>query len=287
MGSLGDKNRMTSRAISPYTLPTALAAADVFVGPRAVWSGDPNNREQAEFLETFRHHADIAEEMKEIDRNATRFVDDHISWLKESGWEAQITQGGPNYIFMASVLRIGGFWQARGEARVEDGIHRALLPEVGVFSINDPKPAITVETKDGVEFLMQQVDADISDKKQLKEASSALFARRKEQRRWQPASLDFPMVNLSIKANADHLLGITCGPFEVVDAKEQFRLKLNHEGGLAESAAEISALECCIMKTSVIIDGPFLVTLYKEGMEMTPFAAYCDRDSWGSPDLKL
>jgi hypothetical protein len=96
-----------THAISPFTMPAALAAADKFISG-AVWLANPSNPEQVAWLESFRRRAELASGMGEIRRDATASAADHVAWLKAEGWDAQVTQGGDRDIFLAATLNIVG-----------------------------------------------------------------------------------------------------------------------------------------------------------------------------------
>ena len=123
-----------SIAVSPFTMAAALGAADSLLGEQT-WQGDPNNAEQAQWLEHFRRRADIAQWMSEIHRNATTIAEDHVAWLKAEGWDAQVTQGSPNDLFLASTLNIAAKWLETGRAyKDRTGVDRVLLKKGATVS---------------------------------------------------------------------------------------------------------------------------------------------------------
>jgi hypothetical protein len=99
--------------------------------------------------------------------------------------------------------------------------------------------------------------------------------------------LDFPMVDLRIRASAEHMIGIHSGPNVITQASEQFRLELNEVGGRASAAAEIAVLKSASLSRTIKIDGPFVVAVKRNQApnddDKVAFAAYVDRDAWRKP----
>src|SRR4051812_34502728 len=104
-----------SIAISPFTMPAALAAADVLLG-NPTWEANPNNPDQVRWLESFRRRAGVADELPEVRRHATLSSVDHATWLRAEGWDAQITQGSPDDVFLAATINIVAKWKEAGQA---------------------------------------------------------------------------------------------------------------------------------------------------------------------------
>jgi hypothetical protein len=92
-------------AVSPLTMPAALAAADTLLND-PTWQGEPGNTAQEAWLSSFRRCAALAATMPEIHRNATHSAEQHVAWLKSEGWDTKVTRGTPVDLFLASTLNI-------------------------------------------------------------------------------------------------------------------------------------------------------------------------------------
>lgn len=277
-----------SFAISPFTMPAALAAADAILGGNPTWEGNPDNLEQVAWLDTFRRRAALASGMPEIRSHATESPVDHVAWLLSEGWDAKVTQGGPDDIFLASTINVVAKWRGVGQARNEDGIDRVLL-KTGVYTSEaqaGEHRVIEVLTQTrGFNFCFQQVDHAPADKVALMSIALKMVARDSNEKVY----LDFPMADLRVRDDARHMIGLRYGMNVVTQAAEQLRLELNEVGGRASAAAEVAiARSVSVDDTETIrIDGPFIIAINRNGAPMdgdkVMFAAYVDRDAWGKP----
>lgn len=274
-----------SIAISPFTMPAALAAADAII-PNATWAADASNPDQVAWLEAFRRRADIAQDMPEVHRNATTSADDHIAWLKAEGWDAQITQGAPGDLFLASTINIVAKWLEAGRAyKHHTGVDRVTLKKgATVVRQAGAQPIVKVVTQHpGYVFVFQQLDrAPASEQELLSIATDASAHRAFEE-----VHLDFPQVDLRVKNDAQYMIGLRSGHDVVSQAAEQCRLELNEIGGRASAAAEVAVSRGFSMgPATVYIEGPFMVAVVRtnaQGSDNVAFAAYVDRDSWKRP----
>lgn len=271
-------------AISTFTMPAALAAADHLLGHAPEWVGDPNNPQQLAWLQSFRRRADIARSIEQVASHATDRAVSHVEWLRARGWEAQITQGSANDIYLGATLNVFARWRTVGEAYREGGCDRVLLKKDVVTSTRTrgEHPVVEVFTRDDrFTFCFQQVDAAPTDQQALADHALSMVCRHAHESTY----LDFPMVDAAWRDDAAHMLGLRSGPNVVTQACEQLRLELNEIGGRASAAAEIAVTRG--MTNVVKIDGPFVVAVNRNGTprngEKVLFAAYCDRDSWRKP----
>lgn len=275
-----------SIAVSPFTMASALGAADFFLGGPD-WQADPTNPEQARWLETFRHFSNIAQEMPEVDRNATTVVADHVAWLKAKGWAAQVTQGSPGDIFLAATINIVAKWKEAGLAyKDRDGVDRVLLKKgITVSRRSGSHPVVMVSTQnEGFTFLFKQLENAPADRAAL--AALALDASMRHP--FEQAHLDFPMVDLRVRDDAKYMVGLRSGPNVVSQAAEQFRLELNETGGRASAAAEVAVSRgMSTGPSTVYIEGPFMVVVIRDFVtkdsDRIAFAAYVDKDAWRKP----
>lgn len=278
-----------SIAVSPFTMPAALAAADSLLGEQT-WSAPSDESTQSavarQWLEHFRRRANIAREMLEVHRNATTVVTNHVAWLKTEGWDAQVTQGGPNDIFLAATINIVAKWQEAGQAYKDRDVDRVLLKKgvtVSRRSGSHPR-VVTVSTQSvGFTFLFQQLDREPVNTEELLARAFDVSLHHA----YGPAQLDFPMADLRVRNDARYMIGLHSGPNVVTQAAEQLRLELNEIGGRASAAAEIAVTRSSMGPETVYIDGPFMVAVIRRDApsdaDRVAFAAYVDKDSWKKP----
>lgn len=281
-----------SIAISPFTMPAALAAADVLL-ENPTWEANPNNPGQVRWLESFRQRAGIAAELPEVHRNATLSAADHVTWLKAEGWDAQITQGGPVDIFLAATINIAAKWKEAGRVHKDGDVDRVFLKKGVTAAFDRPSlggsgqyPVVNVFTQHPeYMFLFHQLDRAPRDAQDL--LSHVLGAV--ERPAYGEVHLDFPMVDLHVKNDAQYMIGLRSGPNIVTQAAEQLRLEMNEIGGRASAAAEVAVTRGMHTGTEIIrIDGPFAVAVVRLGVanaaDRVVFAAYVERDAWKRPN---
>lgn len=273
-------------AVSPFTMPAALAAADQLLGGNPTWSGDHENPEQIAWVEAFRRRAQLAAGMPEIRSHAAESAQRHVKWLRGEGWEAQITQGGPNDIFLAATLNVVAKWPVAGRAYTEGSTDRVALKNAVYRSETGSKehPVVEVVTQHpNFSFCFQQVDeAPMSTAALMAHALDMASCSANEE-----VDIDFPMVDLLVRSEARYMLGLSSGMNVVRQAAEQLRLELNEVGGRASAAAEITITRGMSMARIIKIDGPFIVAICRNGtpkdIDKVMFAAHCDRSVWRKP----
>jgi hypothetical protein len=272
-------------AVSPFTMPAALAAADSLL-TNPTWMGKPGDAEQATWLGSFRRRAALAASMPEIHRNATTSAALHVAWLKSEGWEAQVTQGTPVDLFLASTLNIVAKWREVGRAYKEQDVDRVLLKKGAYTSATGANERSVVEVAtqhENFSFCFQQVDAAPTRPAELAERALDMVCRASREEVY----LDFPMVDLLVRDDAKYMHGLHAGTNVITQAAEQLRLELNEIGGRASAAAEIAVTRSIRRIQTIKMDGPFVVAINRTGApkdaDKVVFAAYIDRDAWRKP----
>jgi hypothetical protein len=273
-------------AVSPFTMPAALAAADSILGVNPTWSVDSDDRIQSAWLALFRMRAALAAGMPEIHSHATDRADLHAAWLRSEGWEAQVTQGAPGDLFLASTLNVVAKWIETGRAYQDLGVDRVLLKKGACVSPaqGNEHPVIEVMTQHpGFTFCFQQVDAAPVDDARLLARAIDMASRSARE----AVHLDFPMIDLRVRSDARHMIGLRSGTHVITQAAEQLRLEIDEIGGRASAAAEIAVTRSVSHSKTVKIDGPFVVAVARngapDGANKVAFAAYCDRSVWKKP----
>lgn len=293
---------MTSFAISPYTMPAALASSSILdwestsiAHPSApphqampLADGYAQESEQQRWLERYpKRLSELTRLGTEIAAHATEDAADHMAWLAERGWPAAITRGSRGDLFLAAVLGVVAEWKRAGSAyTAKDGRRRAdlegvligervaLIPTVDesitvlVAPVGRPDPLLWPTT---IEGLLGAVLA----------AVARADAKRLEP---MPGTLDLPMVHLRTSSPATYMLGLRSGAGHVVSqAHEAFELQLSHRGVVARAKAELAVSRGISSKPRLYIDTPFIAAVLKGGLAEPLFAAYCDKDCWAEP----
>lgn len=102
----------------------------------------------------------------------------------------------------------------------------------------------------------------------------------------------FPMVHLDREEDISYFcdmvfLGMDKAgektPFLIGQALNQNKLKMNHLGARAESAAAFSVKRCMSRASRLVIDQPFMVWFTRDGLDLPYFAAFVTPDDWKNP----
>lgn len=273
---------MTSLAISPYTMAAALAAADPLLhNPEWLLPENPSE-EQTMWWTRHPGRAATSENIPEIQSNATTDYEQHQSWLKSHGWDTSVRQGSPRDLYLAAVLSVGGLWTTAGTSRTDQsGIARARLTRDVL--VLDRRAALLLTQTAGVKFVIAPCPTPVQGATDLAARVFELKTQIQNEH-FEDGEVDFPMVHLQTKSSAAYMLGLHTATGETVSqAAEGFELKMNHLGAKARAKAEMALTRGISMKPILYIEGPFLVTIFKEGVPEPLFAAYVDRDSWKDP----
>jgi hypothetical protein len=107
------------------------------------------------------------------------------------------------------------------------------------------------------------------------------------------AGAHVPMVDFSVQPDLSFLLGMIVSnhmrSLAVLEAGQQFKLRMNEEGARVKVATNMSAFETCIREPErFIVDTPFFLWFTHEGFEDLPLAvARVDFDSMKKPEGSL
>jgi len=284
---------MTSLAVSPFTLPAALATADhigTSTRTAAPLTWYPTNKpEQQAFLTTFRYFARLAAESRAVHAQATDSAASHVGWMREHGWDAELNHAHrPGDLFLGAALRIAADWSQPGTT-YHDGTHDRAVLRHGVFCLYHRQayanPLVRVDTRrQDYAFCFQQVSHAPTSTRELVELAHIMVITGTELS--EQVVLDYPCVDLAARCSADHLVGLHSGSYTVDAACEHFRLELDEHGGTAAAAAEIRISRGFQLQAprTVEITGPFIVAVtHASAPRAVMFAAYCDHDSWRRP----
>ena len=276
---------MTSFALSPYTMPAALASGRILdwkVPTLGAPAGLAPVTEQQLWLERYpKRVSELTQLGTEIVAHATEDAADHTTWLAERGWPPAITRGARGDLYLAGILSVVARWKRTGSAyTAKDGRRRADLEGVLIG-----ERVALIPTVDESITVMVAPAGPLESAEGLLGAVLAAVARADAKRlEPMPGTLDLPMVHLRTSSPAAYMLGLRSGAGHVVSqAAEAFELQLSHRGVVARAKAELAVSRGISSKPRLYIDGPFIAAVLKGGLTEPLFAAYCDRDCWAEP----
>ncbi len=297
---------MTSRVGSIFDIVGALAQAEVdgILPVGSVWKArETMPYDQLAFLqymEEVRQYIPGLTADKLMKGKSTWDVKVINKWFKDNGFSIKLTAKpqphqemfylGCIYSHLLTWQHVGSERRLRGENGKEyDGVYMKRQG-VSFYRHNELMTIAGVATKDtrDVAYMMPcKMGAPLSPFDPLQLARGI---QREMKQTGEFSALHFPMVDLNVDTSLDWLKGVWTETFEVdqiarvVEAKQQSKLKMNHKGAKAESAAGISvSFESTSISVPMVIDQPFLFWISRQGIPMPLFAAWVDFESWANP----
>lgn len=299
-----DRLAPRSMATCPFTMPAALAAADAVIneGREVEWTRDPRGPMQAasweQWITSFRRLSRRAARMPEICSHATPDLHTHVAWLRRRGWDAEImpstTSSTLSDLYLAATIDLIATWQHAGEPRQEHDVHRFLLRQGVMASLVVPwqQPVVEVATQERmISFLFHQVDqapVNLGDLVKHARDIAACYAVER-------VLLDAPMIDLTMRDDARHVVGLQSRRCTVTQAAEQIRLQIDQAGNLANADTKVAIAHddppSGAYRRTVRIDRPFVVVVRRNDLpyhdpDNIVLCAYCDRDVWRRPTTR-
>ena len=193
----------------------------------------------------------------------------------------------PDGFGTAGVMRVLVKWKNSGTKTFicnNDGkkFPAASLKDISVFKVKGwPNHVAEIKCENGDKVYLTKADKDYSGfwflPDQLMEEDNFVYEMDYE--------IMFPFVDLNQMVDISFLESMGLGSqFEIEQAIQQTKFKMNHVGAKAESAAAIKFLRCCSMGSErLIFSEPFLIWMTREGLSMPYFVGYITEDDWKDP----
>lgn len=299
---MASEPKMTTKTTTAVTYPmvSAILKADEFVEKSKGFT--LSNEIQKMFVKEFYNPSlsdlsrmDEIESIAHIDANVIN------QWLKERGFNIQLEPFGLGGFGVASMMDLLGKWAIKGKESTvvdEDG---KQFP--GIKMTNYGLKFYRIE---GDSNLIIELEVRTGDRVFLKmepEVPSGLeivaFAEAIQEKMLEISpgaegidGLIFPKIDLDQKFALDWLLGfrIECEHenipyFEIEQALQQTKLKMNEEGFRVKSAVAIGILAgSAMMRTEpYVINRPFLMWITRPQFAKPLFVGYLNKDVWRNP----
>ena len=267
-----------------------MKAADTILGADRVWS--PTDKVQAGWLDRFyRPIVGELSKIPEIAANATYVPEEHVSFLKRHGWDAQVPTCPPGQFLTAAVFDLLVKWKTPGTSVPVRGADGNMYPgakleeDVEFWRTDDGRQLACIATESGDRVWLTMVEALPP---QLELADVAKRLMNAHMHTEHHAYLHFPMVDLAEKAPLDWLQGLNTlakdgREWELKEAVQQITLKMNHLAARARAADEMRFGTTSMPPPALIIDKPFLTIFERPGLPQPLFTAYVTQDSWKDP----
>ena len=286
-----------------------LKAAEEYLGSEVGWDSvgrkvewTPANEEQYQFFKRFTSAIRYADALGDnLKRKANRDVNVINAWLRENGFDIQLSDPGPGLAFaVASILDVLVNWIREGEVTSiynskgtfpGVSIKRQEGNVVGLLNrAIHPFPVAKLETKTGDVVYMTVMDYlpgevfSISDKvdqvrKVVTEPSNTIACD----------GVVFTMVDYDRRVDIGWIVGLETGPCQddwyVSEALQQTKFRMNEKGAHAKSAVAMTLrCKCAVSHDAWIrIDRPFLLWIERSGVDIPLFAGVFAEDVWKKP----
>lgn len=278
---------MKSVTCVPLPILGCLDAADEFFRAQLQWI--TTNPRQEYFFKHFGKLHGLLPGLPALRSRASKDVEDINSWFREEEFDIQLEKSDdPNAVYLGSILRLLVKWLSPGvQTTIEsEGVtYPAALVKQGVvvWSATDHHPVAELETQEGYSVLMTPLEGDYEDMFALQ-----LKAQKIVENLVRPApyeGVQFPFVDLDDRPDISFLKGLKTRAlgvdWQIAQALQQTRLKMNHIGAKAESGVLMGMEKLCMPRPVFVIDTPFLVIFTKD--EDILFVAFIGKDAWKDP----
>jgi hypothetical protein len=286
-----------TQTITALPVIGCLKAAEEWLGQPLGWNTVSD--EQDEFFELFYESgmAAVPNLGTELKRKADGKIEPINEWLKENGFDIQLTvppnEGG---FAVAAILDVLLEWMQKGSRRkitnekgTFDAVH--LKQDAGVVVLQNAHvhahPVARITTKSGDKVYMTPVDG-LPDERFALESRIRSITVGLEHPDYRYEGVTFPMIDYDRKIDISYLQGLntdTVAPgFHCVQAVQQTKFRMNEVGARVESAAAMTfGSKSASRSVPFVIDRPFLLWITREGVNMPLFGGLFAEDVWLDP----
>ena len=274
-----------------WPIMSALCKGALFIGANAgLWQ--PVNTQQELFLA---NHFAQREELKEFSDTELRAwaSRDHEKLNKilfEEGFSITLEPFGLDGFGVVSILDVLIKWLhegTKGELAIDGVTYPAVSLDKAVTALHYGKKEIAqLQTRSADTVWMTIADEPLEGFALLERIKSIKNALTQSDIDYN-AIVTFPMVDINQQVDIDWLLGMKLPGFEINQAKQQTKFKMNEKGAHVRSAVAIGLMRSCAKppkpRTHIIINKPFYIWVERPGLSHPVFAGYITPDSWKEP----
>ncbi|MBD3408456.1 MAG: hypothetical protein GF411_20200 [Candidatus Lokiarchaeota archaeon] len=282
-----------------YPIVGAIYAAEIFI--RKNESGgkwNPTSDIQRHFMSDFYEQCKSEiPTISEIESIADRDVSVINAWLKNHGFEIQLSPIPPGGLAAACKLDVTGYWRTTGRRSQILGYDDVIYPCVQMMHGYDlldsdvvDEHVVRISTKSSDEVCMVMVDEVPSGFDMISYAENiqnSLMPCNLEY-----AGLKFPMIDLDLEGSLEWLVGLQLditssdsSSYRITEALQQTKLKMNHDGFRVKSAAAIGMAKSAPPRRTkpYVINRPFLMWIRRPTLAKPLLVGYFNTDVWKDP----
>ena len=267
-------------------------AAEDWLNGEQDWT--PTTDLQEHFIENFIEHLNKVDALGDnLERKASSDVKEINGWLKEHGFDIQLSPGMGGDFYVASILDVLVEWLNKGDKTTiqnGNGSFEGVKLKKGVVAYQNKEihgyPVVKILTKSGDKLCMSICE-------HLDDNEFSIYWKIKDLQRIQkPYNCDgviFPMVDYNRDIDISWLKGLKTNPegnWKVAEALQQTKFRMNEEGARAESAVAMTFRKRVAAEPApwVVIDKPFILWIERNGIAMPLFSGTFAEDVWKSPE---
>lgn len=274
-----------------WPITGCLKAAEGILGPDRIWGSISDL--QTRFLD--QHFAPTRGiDLDVVESTVSRSEQEIMSWLAKRGFEIQLNPCGPNGFIAASVLDVLLKWlenSATADTLVGANQRRYEAVKMNIRTVRfftaSTQLLVQIQTDDpSTKVYMTMLDTPPVDEFGIVNLARQ-FSATKAPSQEQYLGVTFPMIHLEEKRNLDWLIGLYTHTqngtlMSVEEAIQMNRLRMNHEGVRAQSAAVVT-MRSFNPQVPLLIDRPFLFWIQRDGVAEPLYTAWLDYDAWKNP----
>ena len=283
-----------------YPIVGAVRQIEEFLKDKsAVKKWEKANDTQRHFMEEF--YSVCKKEIPlipEIESIANLDVNVINEWLKHHGFDIQLEPLPPDGFCTASKLDLSGYWERTGkETKIyisPDESYPGVKMHAGYALFEyEGNPELVVkirtESKDEVYLMMvDEVPAGLGMVDYVAEIQANMKRAMIEYN-----GLIFPMIDLDKQGPLEWLIGLQAYVegghvpyYEIAQALQQTKLKMNHKGFRIKSAVAVGILAGSAIRREepYIINKPFVMWVSRPGLQKPFLVGYINKDVWKNPD---
>ena len=251
------------------------------------------NSSQERFLQIFDACKSDVGQVREIEYEVgIGTVDPVNSFLKRKNIGIQLNSISPTEIAVASVLDLLVEWMLEGHPSniLKEAVkYPAVLLNQGVRVSqvkNFPNPVAIINTRTEDMVLMTILtEQPASSFETFELACKLVKGQESAETAWNFEGVKFPMIDLDVQLNLEWLLGMRTDGWNVGQALQQTRLKMNEKGAHVREAVAIAAEASPPGEEPqpLVIDKPFLLVFQRPSLKRPLFSAFLAEDCWRNP----
>ncbi len=212
--------------------------------------------------------------------------------MKRKNVSIQLNSIGPTEIAIASVLDLFVEWMLEGQSSnilKEAEKYSAVLLKHGVQvsrvkNFSNPVAIINTRTEDRV--LMTILTEQPTSPFEVFELACKLVKNQEsDEAAGSFEGVKFPMIDLDVQINVDWLRGMMTDGWNVGQALQETKLKMNEKGAHIREAVAIAAEASAPGEEPqpLVIDEPFLLVFQRPSLRLPLFSAFLAEECWKNP----